>query len=82
MKLNSKSINYNVQTVDELVSLDGLEGDTVVVTDEDRGGVFVYREDNVGTNNGGTIFNGWTRQYDLQKDGYIMNTYNLLKSHS
>ena len=64
MKLNSKSINYNVQTVDELVSLDGLEGDTVVVTDEDRGGVFVYREDNVGTNNGGTIFNGWTRQYD------------------
>ena len=64
MKLNSKSINYNVQTVDELVSLDGLEGDTVVVTDENRGGVFVYREDNVGTNNGGTIFNGWNRQYD------------------
>ena len=64
MKLNSKSINYNVQTVDELLSLDGLEGDTVVVTDENRGGVFVYREDNVGTNNEGTIFNGWTRQYD------------------
>ena len=63
MKLNSKSINYNVQTVDELLSLDGLEGDTVVVTDENRGGVFVYREDNVGTNNEGTIFNGWTRQY-------------------
>lgn len=64
MKLTSKTINYTVDTIEQLLLTTGTENDTVIVTDENRGGVFVYREDNSSTNNGGTIFNGWTRQYD------------------
>ena len=64
MKLTSKTINYTVDTIEQLLLTTGTENDTVIVTDENQGGVFVYREDNSSTNNGGTIFNGWTRQYD------------------
>ena len=64
MKLTSKTINYTVDTVAQLLLTTGTENDTVIVTDENQGGVFIYREDNSSTNNGGTIFNGWTRQYD------------------
>ena len=64
MKLTSKTINYTVDTIEQLLLTTGTENDTVIVTDENQGGVFIYREDNSSTNNGGTIFNGWTRQYD------------------
>lgn len=64
MKLTSKTINYTVETVDELLTLAGEENAVVVVTDENRGGTFVYRSANASENNGGTIFNGWCRQYD------------------
>ena len=64
MKLTSKTINYTVDTVAQLLLTTGTENDTVIVTDENQGGVFIYREDNASTNNGGTIFNGWSRQYD------------------
>jgi hypothetical protein len=64
MKLKHNSINYSVTTVDALLTLVGEENDVVVVTDENRGGTFVYRSADSATNNGGTIFNGWTRQYD------------------
>jgi len=64
MKLTSKSIDYTVNTVDELLSLSGEENQTVVVTDENRGGTFVYRSANATINNTGTIFSGWSRVYD------------------
>jgi len=64
MKFTSKSIDYTVNTVDELLSLSGEENQTVVVTDENRGGTFVYRSANAAINNSGTIFSGWSRVYD------------------
>ena len=64
LKVKSNGINFNVPTIENLPT-ERLEEDLVcVVTDENRGGVFVYREANALINNGGTIFNGWTRQYD------------------
>lgn len=64
LKVKSNGINFNVPTIENLPTK-RLEEDLVcVVTDENRGGVFVYRESNADINNGGTIFNGWTRQYD------------------
>ena len=64
MKLTHNTIDYNVNTIAELEALAGEENQVVVVTDENRGGTFIYRSADVATNNGGTIFNGWTRQYD------------------
>jgi len=65
MKFKHNSINYSVNTVDDLSTISGMEeNDVVVVTDEDRGGTFIYRSAEDSTNNGGTIFNGWCRQYD------------------
>lgn len=63
MKITSKTINYTVDTVDDLLSLSGEENAVVVVTDENRGGTFIYRASEVGNDNGGTKFNGWCRQY-------------------
>ena len=64
MKLTHNTIDYNVNTIEELEVLAGEENQVVVVTEEGRGGTFVYRSADVDTNNGGTIFNGWTRQYE------------------
>jgi len=66
MKLTSKTIEYSVPTVDDLPTTEVEENQTIVVTDEDRGGVFIARDS--GEPNDGTIFNGgslnWHRQYD------------------
>jgi len=65
MKIKHNSINYSVNTVADLLTLKGMnENDVTVVTDENRGGTFIYRSVNKDTNNGGTIFSGWTRQYE------------------
>lgn len=64
MKITTKTINYAVDTIEQLLLTDGADNDTIIVTDENRGGVFVFRDENSQINNGGTIFNGWTRQYD------------------
>ncbi len=53
-----------VDTVDELSSDLHSASDTVVVKDVDRGGIFVYDVTQAEINNGGTVFNGWVRQYD------------------
>lgn len=63
LKVKSNGINFNVPTIENLPTERLEEGLVCVVTDENRGGVFVYREANALVNNGGTIFNGWTRQY-------------------
>lgn len=54
-----------VETIEDLENLDPtkLSEKTVTVKDIDRGGTFVYISENMDINNGGTIFNGWTRQY-------------------
>ncbi len=66
MKLTSKTIEYSVPTVGDLPTTGVEENQTIVVTDEDRGGVFIARDS--GEPNEGTIFNGgslnWHRQYD------------------
>jgi len=64
MKIKHNSINYSVNTVDDLTVLIGEDGDTVVVSDMNRGGTFVYDSTRTADNNGGTVFNGWVRQYD------------------
>jgi hypothetical protein len=64
LKIKSGGINYNVPTVNDFPTDYLEEGLVCVVTDENQGGTFVYREDNALVNNGGTIFDGWTRQYD------------------
>jgi hypothetical protein len=63
LKIKSGGINYNVPTVNDFPTDYLEEGLICVVTDENQGGTFVYREDNALVNNGGTIFDGWTRQY-------------------
>ena len=63
MKITTKTINYSVDTIEQLLLTDGVDNDTIIVTDENRGGVFVFRDENSQINNGGTIFNGWTRLF-------------------
>lgn len=69
-----------VDTIDELLALNPtllVEG-TCIVKDENRGGVFVYREANALINNGGTIFNGWTRQDTILIDTVTGMKYKLV----
>ena len=69
-----------IDTIDELLALNPallVEG-TCIVKDENRGGVFVYREDNALVNNGGTIFNGWTRQGTILIDTITGIKYKLV----
>jgi len=55
-----------VADIDELLLLNTNKeiNTTAIVKDNNRGGVFVYDATQSGVNNGGTIFNGWVRQYD------------------
>lgn len=64
LKIKSNGIQYNVPTIASLPTTDLEEGQVCVVAEEGRGGTFIYRVADAATNNGGTIFNGWTRQYD------------------
>ena len=56
--------NRIVNTISELENLVGITNDIVLVTDKDRGGVFIYDSEQSTINNEGTIFNGWVRQYN------------------
>ena len=55
-----------VADIDELLLLNTNKeiNTTAIVKDSNRGGVFIYDGAQSGVNNGGTIFNGWVRQYD------------------
>lgn len=53
-----------VETIDELSLVDINKYTTAIVKDINNGGTFIYIASNLAINNGGTIFNGWTRQYD------------------
>ena len=55
-----------VSDIDELLLLNTNKeiNTTAIVKDSNRGGVFNYDGAQSGVNNGGTIFDGWVRQYD------------------
>ena len=85
MKLKHNSINFNVADVTALLAINGMEeNDVCVVTDENQGGTFIYRSADVATNNGGTIFNGWCRQYEgainVKWFGNDISTKSLMES--
>lgn len=57
----SEGLNtYN--TIDDLQA-DPTGQPYIIVSDLDRGGIFIYDSTQKETNNGGTIINGWVRQY-------------------
>lgn len=63
LRITSKGIQFNVATVDDFPTGRLEDGLICVVTEEGRGGTFVYRSSESDTNNGGTVFDGWCRQY-------------------
>lgn len=71
--LNAAS-TYNVDSIAEMLLLPvGLKNRVVQVKSyhaggKDGGGVFIYDSSKAALNNGGTIFNGWVRQYSGDVD--------------
>jgi len=63
MVLTTKTIDFSVDTIADLPTDMLADGATCVVAEEARGGVFIYRSSEAATNDGGTIFNGWHRQF-------------------
>lgn len=59
-----------VSTIEELELIDFNQITVSLVTDILRGGLFIYEPANVGINDGGIIFNGWTRQFSGAQDIY------------
>lgn len=59
----AQNIAFQVKKVEELKIVPPEVG-ICVVSDPVRGGVFSYVKDNATINNGGTIFDGWTRNYE------------------
>jgi len=64
MDNNLSQISVPVDGVSSLIVALASTSTTAIVKDSNRGGVFVYDATQSGVNNGGTIFNGWVRQYD------------------
>ena len=61
-KANTVSSAYVIDTVEDFGTVTS-EIDTVIVKDLNRGGTFIYDATQSAVNNGGTIFDGWVRQY-------------------
>lgn len=53
----------HVETVGQLSTFDPNTAPTVIVREEGRGGTFNYDVSQAAVNDGGTIFDGWVRQY-------------------
>jgi hypothetical protein len=64
MKITKNAIEFHVDTVDDLANLSGEDKQVCIVSDEDRGGVFIYNSSKSSDNDGGTVFNGWVRKYE------------------
>jgi len=58
-----KDTSYTVATVAKMELLDVADGQSCIVTDLSRGGVFVFDGAKVSEDNQGTNFSGWIRQY-------------------
>jgi hypothetical protein len=55
---------FRKNTVAQMESIDSpVDDDSCIVTDLDRGGLFIYDSTEVGNDNQGTNFSGWIRQY-------------------
>lgn len=61
--VSASSVSYSVKTVEDLKTAP-IEVGVAVVTEPNKGGVFVYQDDKKDVDNGGTIIKGWVRQYD------------------
>lgn len=59
----AQNIAFQVKTIDDL-NIVPPEVGICAVSDPIRGGIFSYVKANAQINNGGTIFDGWTRNYD------------------
>ena len=57
-----ENLALTVDTIDDFPE-SATTGDTCIVKDLDRGGIFIYDSTKVSEDNGGTNFNGWIRQY-------------------
>lgn len=75
-----------IPSVDDFNTIDTNIFTVAIVKDVDRGGLFFYDASLSGTNNGGTIFDGWVRYYSgdvnvkwfgVQGDGTTDDTSNL-----
>lgn len=58
-----EKIATTTETIDSLLMLNASNGDIVIVKDLNRGGTFIYNDAQSAVTNGGTIFDGWVRQY-------------------
>ena len=82
MRLTSKSIDYTVATVADFPTTGLADNQVVVVTENGRGGTFAYDSTRALENDGGTVFNGWCRQYDGHTTPQMfgmLNDYTFLK---
>lgn len=59
---NKSEVAVAVGTIEDFPINPGI-GDTVIVKDLNRGGTFIYDATQSAVNNGGTVFDGWVRQY-------------------
>ncbi len=60
--VTSDQIVVAVETIEDFPASPEI-GDTVIVKDLNRGGTFIYDDTQSAVNNGGTVFDGWVRQY-------------------
>lgn len=61
------NVSYQVSTLDELKTAPA-DSKVCMVTDLVRGGIFVYNADTKDIDNGGTIIDGWERQFFGEAD--------------
>jgi len=58
-----KKVTY-ADTIEQLEQLEGLDDYICIVTDKDRGGIFIYDKNKKDMNDSGVVFNGWCRQHE------------------
>lgn len=59
----TNTLNYATTTIAEMLTMTKVNGYSCFVKDKDTGGTFIYDSSKASINNGGTIIDGWVRQY-------------------